>query len=231
MLLAPLLLQAGGTHMSVQGLVLQAGPFGKGVMLLLITLSVWSWAIIADRVRRYGRVQGADRRFLTAYRRLSPQSGVALLADQHPDSLLARVARAGQQALERAPADLAQPMMRIEFAQRAMERAASEEESDLEKGVGILATVGSISPFIGLMGTVWGVMTAFLSIGSAGSASLAVVAPGIAEALITTVAGIGAAVPAVAAYNHLLGRLRDLGNGAGAFTGEFLERELGGRRS
>jgi len=229
--LARLLLQAGGTHMSVQGLVLQAGPFGKGVLLLLIAMSAWSWAIIWDRSRRYARVQAADRSFLLAFRRLTANDGIGLVADQHPDSMLARIARAGQQALERYPHDPSQPLMRIEIARGAMERAAAEEETRLERSVGILATVGSVSPFIGLMGTVWGVMTAFLSIGSAGSASLAVVAPGIAEALITTVAGIGAAVPAVAAYNHLLGRLRDFGNGAGSFTGEFLEREMGTRRS
>ena len=230
MLLARLLLQAGGTHMSVQGLVLQAGPFGKGVLLLLIAMSVWSWAIIWDRSRRYAHVHAADRSFLGEYRRLPPNAGVELVADQHPDSILARIARVGQRSLDQHPHDPAQPLLRIEIAQRAMERAAAEAETGLERGVAILATVGSVSPFIGLMGTVWGVMTAFLSIGSAGSASLAVVAPGIAEALITTVAGIGAAVPAVAAYNHLLGRLRDFGNVAGSFTGEFLEREMGSRR-
>ncbi len=231
MLLAPLLLQSGAAQLSVQGLLLQAGPFGKGVLLLLLALSVWSWAIIWDRTRLYGRVQGADRGFLSAFRQLPPTGGIDLIARQHPDSMLAKVARAGQQSLDRHPHDPSQPLMRVEIAQRAMERAAAEEETRLERSVGVLATVGSVSPFIGLMGTVWGVMTAFLSIGSAGSASLAVVAPGIAEALITTVAGIGAAIPAVAAYNHLIGRLREFGNGAGAFTGEFLEREMGARRS
>lgn len=230
MLVARLLLQTGGVHMTVQGLVLQAGPFGKGVLVLLIALSVWSWAIIWDRTRRYARVRAADRSFLGEFRRMAPGAGIELIADQHPESLLARLARIGQRSLDQHPPDPGQPMLRIEIAQRAMERAAAESEAMLERGVGILATVGSVSPFIGLMGTVWGVMTAFLSIGSAGSASLAVVAPGIAEALITTVAGIGAAVPAVAAYNHLLGRLREFGGGAGSFTGEFLEREMSVRR-
>jgi biopolymer transport protein TolQ len=229
--LARLLLQAPGGHMTVQGLLLQAGPFGKAVLLLLIGLSVWSWAIIFDRSMRYRRVRSADRAFLGAFRRTPAGGRFELVADHHPHSMLAQVARAGQRALEVQPVDPARPLIRIELAQRAMERAASEEETQLERGVAILATVGSVSPFIGLMGTVWGVMTAFLNIGAQGSAALAVVAPGIAEALITTVAGIGAAVPAVAAYNHLLGRLREFGNGAGSFTSEFLEREMGARRS
>jgi biopolymer transport protein TolQ len=229
--LARLLLQAPGGHMTVQGLVMQAGPFGKLVLLLLVGLSVWSWAIIWDRSMRYRKVRAADRAFLGAFRRAPAGGGIGLVTDHHPDSMLARVARAGQRALETHPVDPARPLIRTELVQRAMERAASEEESQLERGVGILATVGSVSPFIGLMGTVWGVMTAFLNIGAQGSAALAVVAPGIAEALITTVAGIGAAIPAVAAYNHLIGRLREFGNGAGSFTGEFIEREMGTRRS
>src|SRR5206468_9370389 len=100
-----------------------------------------------------------------------------------------------------------------EIAQRAMDRAANEETALLERHVGFLATTGSVSPFIGLMGTVWGVMAAFLNIGAQGSASLVVVAPGIAEALIATIAGLGAAIPAVVGYNHCLGRLRELSAG------------------
>ena len=97
----------------------------------------------------------------------------------------------------------------------------------LERHVGFLATTGSVAPFIGLMGTVWGVMAAFVNIGAQGSASLVVVAPGIAEALIATVAGLAAAIPAVVGYNHCLGRLREIGNGAAQFTSEFLDRRLG----
>jgi biopolymer transport protein TolQ len=109
-----------------------------------------------------------------------------------------------------------------------MDRSAIEEASLLEKSVGFLATTGSVSPFIGLMGTVWGVMTAFLNIGAQGSASLIVVAPGIAEALIATVAGLAAAIPAVVGYNHLLGRLRDFTNSTGQFANEFLDQRVGG---
>ncbi len=114
-----------------------------------------------------------------------------------------------------------------------MERSRSDELDRLEKNVGFLATVGSVAPFVGLMGTVWGIMSAFLNIGVQGSASLVVVAPGIAEALIATVAGLAAAIPAVVAYNILAGRLRSLGNDASTFISEFVDsavRECRGRK-
>jgi biopolymer transport protein TolQ len=121
--------------------------------------------------------------------------------------------------------------LRYEIAERAMDRAANEETAILERHVGFLATAGSVSPFIGLMGTVWGVMSSFLNIGVQGSASLVVVAPGIAEALIATVAGLAAAIPAVVAYNHFTTRLREFANNTSAFASEYLDRRLGGRTS
>lgn len=109
-----------------------------------------------------------------------------------------------------------------------MERAAADDLARLERHVGFLATAGSVSPFIGLLGTVWGVMSSFINIGAQGSASLVVVAPGIAEALIATVGGLAAAIPAVIGYNHLLTRLRLIGNGGSAFVTEYLDRRAGG---
>ena len=117
----------------------------------------------------------------------------------------------------------------MELAHRAMDRAAADEVSMLEKHIGFLATTGSVAPFVGLLGTVWGVMVAFVDIGAQGSATLVVVAPGIAEALIATVAGLAAAIPAVIGYNHCLGKLRDFGNHATSFATEFLDRRLGAR--
>ena len=227
MMLGAYILQIGGAGGSIPALVLQSGPFGKGVLLFLLALSVYSWAVIWHRARLYRLVEHADRQFRLAFRRLPPGSDFRLMADQHPRSLLARVALAGQRALDQHPSDAGSPALRYEIAQRAMDRTVNEETATLERGVGFLATVGSVSPFIGLMGTVWGVMTAFMDIGTQGSASLVVVAPGIAEALITTIAGLAAAIPAVVGYNHLLGRLRDLTNAGGQFANEFLEQRLG----
>ena len=219
----------GGTRASIWALVLQSGPFAKGVLVLLLIMSVVCWGVIWNRARLYGRVERADRGFLAAFRRLARTADFRLVCEQHPHSLLARVAMVGQRALEQHPADAAgSAALRYEIAQRAMDRSASEETARLERHVGFLATTGSVSPFIGLMGTVWGVMTAFLNIGVQGSASLVVVAPGIAEALIATVAGLAAAIPAVVGYNHLLGRLRDLTNATGQFATEFLDQRIGG---
>ena len=225
-----LLQLGGGVRSSVPALVAQSGPFAKGVLVILLIMSVYSWAVIWNRARLYSRVEKADRTFLGAFRRLPRNADFRLVCEQHPHSLLARVAQIGQRAVEQHPRESGgSPALRYEIAQRAMDRCASEETALLERHVGFLATTGSVSPFIGLMGTVWGVMTAFLNIGAQGSASLVVVAPGIAEALIATVAGLAAAIPAVVGYNHLLGRLRDFTNATGQFANEFLDQRVGGR--
>jgi len=224
-----LLLQAGpSVRASVPALVLSSGLFAKIILLILLAISVYSWAIIVERLRLLVRVQREDEGFLSAFH-AAPPGELRLGAQQHPASVIAVLAQTGHRVLEQQPAGA--PLtsaQRYELAQRAMERAASHELARLERHVGFLATAGSVSPFIGLMGTVWGVMSAFLSIGAQGSASLVVVAPGIAEALITTVAGLAAAIPAVVGYNHLLTRLRAIGNLSSAFVTEYLDRRLGG---
>ncbi len=224
------LLQSGlSVRASVPALVMSSGLFAKFILLVLLLVSIYTWAVIVERLRLYVRVQREDRDFLAAFRS-SAAGDVRLGARQHPGSVLALLAQTGHEALEQgAAADPLTPDKRYELAQRAMERAQGGELARLERHVGFLATAGSVSPFIGLMGTVWGVMSAFLSIGAQGSASLVVVAPGIAEALITTVAGLAAAIPAVIGYNHLLSRLRIIGNLSSAFVSEYLDRRLGGQ--
>lgn len=218
-----ILLAGTNVRASVPGLVMQAGPFAKFVLAVLLLMSVWSWAVIWNRLTLYGRVLRADRAFLIAYRRRANGMTGSAWADQYPDSLLAFVAAAGMRASEPRPASPAVPASPGQI-QRTMERVANDQISRLEKHVGFLATTGSVAPFIGLMGTVWGVMSAFLNIGAQGSATLVVVAPGIAEALIATVAGLGTAIPSVVAYNHILGRLREFTSGTAAFITEFLDR-------
>ena len=120
----------------------------------------------------------------------------------------------------------------IENVSRALRRATNSEITRLEKYLTFLATTGSTSPFIGLFGTVWGIMTAFEGIGKTGSASLAVVAPGIAEALIATAIGLVAAIPAVMAYNHFQNKIRVLINEMDSFSTEFLnivQRNIAGK--
>lgn len=105
---------------------------------------------------------------------------------------------------------------------RTLSRTSLAEMSTLEKTVGLLATVGSATPFIGLFGTVWGIMNSFQGIGATGNANLAVVAPGISEALIATAAGLATAIPAVVAYNYFVGRIRSLANEMDMFSQDFL---------
>lgn len=225
---ATLLQVGGGVGVSVPGLILHATLFSKLILLLLLGISVYSWAVIWMRSRLFAAAERADRTFLDGFRRLEPGAEFRLLADQGAAGTLGRIGLAGDHVL-RGPASAALPVPeRLELARRAMERAASEETARLELQVGFLATTGSVTPFIGLLGTVWGVMSSFLSIGGQGSASLAVVAPGIAEALIATVAGLACAIPAVVAYNHFLGRMRETSNTQAQFTSEFLDRRVYG---
>lgn len=217
----------GGVRSTIPSLVAHASLFSKGVLLLLLVMSVYSWAVIWDRLRLYDRVLRQDEAFLTAFRRLEDTADCRLVAEQHPASVLAKAAIAGQRALEQYGRGQIGPAARWELAQHAMDRAATDEVASLEKHVGFLATTGSVAPFIGLMGTVWGVMVSFVNIGAQGSATLVVVAPGIAEALIATIAGLAAAIPSVIGYNHCLGRLREAGTRAASFATEFLDRRLG----
>jgi biopolymer transport protein TolQ len=223
------LLQAGvGIRASVPALVASSGLFAKLILLILLGISVYTWAIIVERLRLYVRVQRDDRGYLTEFRLRGEDPGM----ERHPASLLGHLAKTGGRTLAQPAGVVGEGApTRYERAHRAMERAAADELAKLERHVGFLATAGSVSPFIGLMGTVWGVMTAFLSIGAQGSASLVVVAPGIAEALITTVAGLAAAIPAVIGYNHLLTRLRTIGNDSTAFVTEYLDRRTEGAAS
>lgn len=214
-----------GVGASVPALVANAGPVSKAILLLLLGMSVYSWAVMVNRLRLYSSVERSDRSFLDAFRRMPAASDFRLTAEQHPISLLARIALAGQRGLE--AHSHVTGGARDEFVMRAMDRAAADEIARLERHVGFLATTGSVAPFIGLLGTVWGVMSSFLNIGAQGSATLAVVAPGIAEALIATVGGLAAAIPAVVGYNHCLGRLRDFTNANSRFVLEFLDRRAG----
>ena len=232
MLVSFVLQATSGIRATVPALVWSSGPFGKTVLLVLLIMSIYCWAVIWNRSQLFGRVARADKQFLLAFRRLPPNSDFRLVSEQYPGSVLARVALAGQKTLDQlVGAGDVDAGTRYEIAQRAMDRSANEESATLEKHVGFLGTTGSVAPFIGLMGTVWGIMSAFVNIGAQGSASLVVVAPGIAEALITTIAGLAAAIPAVVAYNHFIGRLRDVMNHTAQFASEFLDRRIGAPRA
>jgi biopolymer transport protein TolQ len=223
-------MQAGAAT-SIPSLIAGASLFSKAVLLVLVIMSVYSWAVLWDRLRLYGRVRVQDARFLQAFRGADSTGDVRMVAMQLPTSVLAKTAMAGQRAAEQHGGAGVGPSARFELVQRAMDRAAAEAVNHLERHVGFLATTGSVAPFIGLMGTVWGVMVSFVNIGAQGSATLVVVAPGIAEALIATIAGLAAAIPSVIGYNHCLGKLREIGHAAAQFTSEYMDRRMGARPS
>jgi biopolymer transport protein TolQ len=203
-------------------LIASAGLVAKLVLLLLFFLSVVCWAIIFQKAIQFRAITRETARFLKVYRESRRFSMIAGGAKRLRQSPLARVYGAAYQELMGTPGTTIPDVMegsleesedalapeRLEAIQRAMRRVQAAEIERMERYLLFLATTASAGPFIGLFGTVWGVMTSFQSIGSQGSASLAVVAPGIAEALIATAAGLAAAIPAVVAYNFFVGRVK-----------------------
>ena len=177
-------------------LIADSGALVKCVLLILLGFSVLSWAVILERNRALRRAETDTIRFLQALEHekrladLRERSGRFRGSAGIPDEERARI---------------------LERVRRRLEETAAAEADRLDRNLSLLATTGAVTPFIGLFGTVWGIMNAFQGIGIAGSASLAAVAPGISEALVTTAAGLFAAIPAVVGYNLLLARARRLG--------------------
>jgi len=219
-------------------MVFQAGPMVKFVLLLLFFFSLYSWTIIFMKLRLLRKFRDENERFLELFSSSREISKVYLETKIFSFSPLAQIFRAGYAEFNRSRTlqgnpdetkalQSQQPIM--DNVQRAVKKVLSTQSSRLERGLTFLATTGNTSPFIGLFGTVWGIMSSFSSIGMKGSASLAVVAPGIAEALIATAAGLAAAIPAVVAFNYFNRRARasqiEMGNFISDLIG-LLERGL-----
>jgi biopolymer transport protein TolQ len=210
-------------------LVTNAGPVGKFVLLALLAFSIVSWALIVEKWLRFRRMRRHTTAFVKVFREARRPAAVLAAANKCPDSPLAQMYSAAYreftgagEMLERTAHGETFAAERLEAVHRALRRTASVEIAKLERFLPFLATTASASPFIGLFGTVWGVMTAFHGIGKEGSAGLAVVAPGISEALIATAAGLAAAIPAVIAYNYFVNRVRVAGVEMDNFTLDFL---------
>jgi biopolymer transport protein TolQ len=187
----------------VMDMVSSTGLVAKVVLLILLAFSLLSWAIILSKYGRFRRASVQSARFVKVFRRANRLQELAAVADQFKPSPLVAVFEGAVEELKRCGAT-----PRTLSVQRATQIAASEELTRLESRLTWLATTGSIAPFIGLFGTVWGIIDAFHGLGTAGAATLRAVAPGISEALITTAAGLFAAVPAVIAYNFFLQQIR-----------------------
>jgi biopolymer transport protein TolQ len=198
----------------------QTGWVARGVLLLLAVFSVVSWAMILQKSGLFGRIRRDSDQFLRIFRATRGVANPQALASA--GSPFAAVYAAGYRELQTqlTPGNPhpTGKLKSLSAVQVSMQLASAEEVRRVEKGMSWLATTGSVSPFIGLFGTVWGIIDAFSGLGDAGAASLRAVAPGIAEALVTTAAGLFAAIPAVIFYNQFLQQIRDLGQRLDTFS-------------
>src|SRR5437588_2275512 len=197
-------------------LINQTGFVAKTVLLLLLMFSVLSWAIILSKWSLLRRARVQSGRFVRAFRKAQRLQDIAAVADQFRPSPLVGVFDNGYEEFKRQGGRSLLPI------QRAMQIANSEELTRFERNVPWLAITGAVTPFVGLFGTVWGIIDAFHGLGTAGAATLRAVAPGISEALITTAAGLAAAIPAVIAYNLIGSSIREFAARSDDFSLEVL---------
>jgi len=227
----------GGSNTTIVELIARASPISKVVLVFLALFSIYSWAIILYKLWTFRRSEGQTGAFLDVFRRSNKFSEVQAVCTSLRDSPLVGLFQSGYAELtaqlrQAAPADTTganprtpapRPTLKsLASVDRALMRASVVEVNKLERRIPFLATTASIAPFIGLFGTVWGIMSAFQGIGQTGSTNLGVVAPGIAEALVATAAGLFAAIPAVYFYNHLSQRVKVFASEMDDFAMEFL---------
>jgi biopolymer transport protein TolQ len=207
---------------SILGMVADAGIVVQFVLLLLLFFSVTSWAITFLKYRELGRIRKENNHFFDLFARTTKISDLFSESKTFKSSTVAEVFRVGYAELITMTKTKAAKVLNVDegsalqtdrelliLVERVLGRTCSAETSKMERTLGFLATTGNICPFIGLFGTVWGIMETFKEIGARGSATLAVVAPGISEALVATAAGLAAAIPAVIFYNYFLNRIRE----------------------
>jgi len=202
----------------ISGLIESSGLVAKTVLLILLVFSVASWAIIFSKWGLFRRARVQSNRFMRMFRKSERLNEVAAVVEQFKPSPLVAVFEGAYGELRK---QTSYPI-RMTALQRATQIAASEELTRLESRLPWLATTGAVTPFIGLFGTVWGIIDAFHGLGTAGSATLRAVAPGISEALITTAAGLFAAIPAVIAYNAFTSQIREFGARMDDFSLELI---------
>lgn len=222
-------------------MVLNSGPIGQLVMLTLLIFSVVSWAIVIMKSRLLKKVRLDSEDFLESFWHSANLNEANEAAEEFEYSPQASVFIAGFTELQKInkirsrkesdpqPETLDMQLATMDNLKRALRKAESQELSQLASSLPFLATTGSAAPFIGLFGTVWGIMASFHDIGQRGSASLAVVAPGISEALVATAAGLAVAIPAVIFYNYFANKIDDIDAELSHFSTDFLnlvERDL-----
>ena len=214
---------------SFWSLILNSGPLAQAVLLLLVFFSVYSWAIIFKKHRTYSEVSRQSVEFHEIFQERGSLSEIYSECEHYPMSPLADIFKHGYQELKQrvkaAKDDSGRKevvMSSMSGLQRTLNKSAMAEMLAMEESLTWLATTGAVTPFIGLFGTVVGIINAFEGLGAGGTTTIQAVAPGISEALVATAAGLFAAIPAVIAYNHFINRLKVLGAEMDDFIVEFL---------
>jgi len=214
--------QISNSSSSLLDLILRASPVAKVVLLILLLFSIASWAIIFAKARATKLAERRTAAFMRAFENSSRWADLVASVSSFGDSPLAAIFLAANGELQK------QSRLNIDAVGRVMQSAAIGETTKLEKSLGLLASTASASPFIGLFGTVVGIIISFNGLSQATTASIQAVAPGIAEALVATAGGIAAAIPAVLGYNHYLNRIKILAAEMDSFSLRllnFIERE------
>jgi len=202
-------------------MVRNSGPVALAVLLLLLIASLYSWTVILGKMSTFRKATRESKRFIRAFRTASRLQEMATVSAECKASPLAQVFDEVYETYKRQTGGSGPPR-NLAPLERSAQTAASEAVTSLERRMPWLATIAAVSPFVGLFGTVMGIVDAFYGLGTAGSATLRAVAPGIAEALITTAAGLFVAVPAVVAYNQFTARIRTFAAAIDDFCRELL---------
>jgi biopolymer transport protein TolQ len=216
--------------LSLWDIIQNLRPVPLAVIVLLILFSLFSWTIVFSKGSVFSRARRENRNFLRAFRKADNLQAVALASEQFASAPLVAVFDFGYSEVERQVRQRGS-LVNKPAVERSLQLGISEEVTKLEMNMSWLATVASVSPFIGLFGTVWGIIDAFQALGNAGATSLRAVAPGISEALITTAIGLAAAIPAAIFYNVFGSRIKEIGTRMEDFAIEFqnlAERDFGG---
>ena len=228
-------------QLSITAMIFHAGPIGQLVMFTLFIFSILSWTIVIRKARLFKKVQNDSEDFIETFWNSSNLNEAYTTASEFEYAPQAEVFIAGFNELEKINKirnrkddnkrfeTLDMQLATMDNLKRTVRKAASQKVNNYGSWLPFLATTGSATPFIGLFGTVWGIMASFHDIGQRGSASLAVVAPGISEALVATAAGLAVAIPAVIFYNYFSNKLDNIDAEVSDFTTDFLnlvERDL-----
>ena len=198
-----------------------SGPVALSVLLLLAIASVYSWTLIFSKMSSFSKATKQSRRFVRTFRKATRLQEIAAVTSDYQPSPLAIVFDEVYEAYKRQTGGYGPPR-NVAPLERSAQTASSEALTRLEQRLTWLATIASTSTFVGLFGTVMGIVDAFHGLGTAGAATLRAVAPGISEALITTAAGLAVAIPALVGYNQLTARLREFGSRSDDFGRELL---------